>query len=282
MRVGRVLAGAALALALAGCGGSAGKGAGAIDVKEPATTSPPIVNAGAIVRAASTKTVTATSARTTMVVTGGAGQGPAAVRGDGVFDFRNRRGQLTFTIPQLGAILAVFEGGVVYEKFPARYAPTFGGKQWLKIDLAKLAGAGAGSLGGATQVGGNDPIQGLAFLRAAGTVTDLGASVVRGEPTRHYRALVDLQKAAAGLPAASRSRVQQLVKESGNSTLPTDVWIDRQGRVRKLSYTLRPPGGNQDSAATVSVEYFAFGTPVPKPVLPPASQILDLGTMLGR
>jgi hypothetical protein len=291
MRVGRVLAaGSAVAmLALAGCGGSGSDSAGGNGgpaARPPATSRPAAaaaVEPAALVRAATARTVTASSAKTSMVITGGPGLGSAAVRGTGMFDFKARRGQLTFTIPQLGDIFAVFENGVVYQRFPARYAPTFGGRRWLKVDVAKLGGAGAGGLGGSTQLGGNDPSQGLAYLRAAETVTDLGPESVRGEPARHYRAVIDLQKAAAELPAEARSRIQRLLRESGSPKRPTDVWIDAQGRVRKLVYALPKMAGAQGGqAGTVSVEYFGFGTPVPAPVLPPASQVLDAGALLGR
>jgi hypothetical protein len=287
MRVGRVLAAGSVAavLALAGCGGSGSNSTGG-GGEPPATSRPAAaaaVDPAVLVRAAPARTATASSARTSMVVTGGPGQGSVAVRGTGVFDFKARRGQLTFTIPQLGEIFAVFEDGVVYQRFPARYAPTFGGKRWLKVDAAKLGGAGAGGLGGTTQLGGNDPSQGLGYLRGAETVTDLGPGSVRGEPARRYRAVIDLQKAAAGLPAEARSRVQRLLRASGSSKLPTDVWIDGQGRVRKLVYTLPKAAGAQGGqGGSVSVEYFGFGTPVPAPVLPPASQVLDAGALLGR
>ena len=105
-------------------------------------------------------------------------------------------------------------------------------KPWLKTDASTFAGQNGG-----TQA--SDPSQFLSYLRGASSgITDEGTETVRGTETRKLQANLDLQKAAAKLPQDQRQAVEQAIQQLGTSTIPTQVWIDDQGRLRKMSFSI--------------------------------------------
>jgi hypothetical protein len=121
----------------------------------------------------------------------------------------------------------------------------------------------------------------LRFLAGVnGKVDTVGKETVRGAGTTHYRTTLDLAKAAkaAGSDGAG---LTQLTQQLGTSSLPTDVWVDVDGRLRRLRYAVDVKGGAP--AATrieVSMELFDFGTAVTV-TPPPADQVADAGGLVG-
>ncbi len=236
------------------------------------------------VRASADKTIDAGSSRVALDVSLSLGGSKTSVRGEGAFDMQNRRGVFTLDLGALGASLGgdsietIFDGPGMYLKLPSS-APS-GEPPWFKIDLAtagRLAGANLGSLG---QLRQSDPTKALEFLRGAtDDVRKVGDEDVRGESTTHYRAVVDLQRAAASLPAEERAAIQDLVRSLGTPRLPADVWIDDSGRVRRLRFTVDSDGKGPTAPATVSLELFDFGVPVTVDA-PRADQVTDLTNLL--
>jgi hypothetical protein len=186
-----------------------------------------------------------------------------------------------------GTVEAVFDGPTVYEKLPAALAQSLPGaaakKPWLKID-AEAAGQSMGVTGlGSAQSG--DPSQTLDFLRGAGDLRRVGSEDVRGTPTTHYHVVLDLQKAAGQSPQ-SKPAIDSVTKLLGSSTLPADVWIDGQERLRRMQYTtdLSKSGAASSapgapSSLTFTLELFDFGVPV-QVAVPPPDQVADLGSSL--
>jgi hypothetical protein len=270
--------GAVLGLLAAACGGGS-------------------ASAGALIRHTPDKTAQARTSRLDMVIDRPQGQAtPAGVslRMAGEVDYEARRGRLSFDLSSLGlpgggVVEAVFDGTTVYEKLPAALSGALPGpaatKPWLKID-AEAAGKsiGVGGLGGAQS---GDPSRTLDYLRGASdTVTKVGADTVRGTPTTHYKAVLDLQKAASASPSG-RQAIQSLVKLLGFSKLPADIWVDAQGRLRKLHYTTdlsksRVASSTPGVAGTLgfTLELYDFGVPV-QVAIPPPDQIADLGAAAG-
>jgi hypothetical protein len=119
----------------------------------------------------------------------------------------------------------------------------------------------AGVLGlGYTAAGALDALTGV---NRVVRVEDLGANVVDGVPATRYRVVT--QPVCAGPPSRSDS----------NSTGPTDLWLDDEGRLiqaQGTSYTSvrglsnrapRPPQGFEGSATTTNViRFHDFGSPV--------------------
>jgi hypothetical protein len=265
---------AALALAASGCGG--GGDAASFD---------PVASAATTVKAKTAKLLFATS-----VTNGGK---TLHMNGLGSADFENQQASMTFNVGDLlrGSGLPaspgeqwtiITQGLVMYMHAPTLAQQLPGGKEWLKVDVEKLAKSRNVDLGQFRQLTQNDPTQMLAYLRAtSGKVEKVGTETIRGVETTHYRAQVDLDKVAAQAPAnlrkTFRASIQSLKQSLGRSTVPVDVWIDQDDLVRRLTEHLDVKGSGK---IDFSVDFYDFGAPVSISA-PPASQTLDLGTVLG-
>jgi hypothetical protein len=215
-------------------------------------------------------------------------QAAAPIKIDGEADFSAHRGHMLIDLSQLGLpgppIDAVFDNATVYEKFPpALGAALPPGKSWVKVDLAS-AGKSVGAAG-LSQAQAGDPSQTLDYLRGVtGNVARVGTDEIRGTHTTHYRTTVDLRKAAEKSPTA-RDIINSTIKLLGSSTQPLDVWIDAQGRVRRIHYTVdlsksKATTPSIPGSATFTLDLFDFGVPV-QATVPPADQIADVSTLSG-
>src|SRR4051812_43265357 len=116
----------------------------------------------------------------------------------------------------------------------------------------------------------------LRFLKAVGSSHVVGTEPIRGAPTTHYSATIDLAKAADSLgDKQTAAALKQLYASSGQVTLPIDVWVDRAGRVRREHFSLSL-GARAGAAAAVdmTLEFIRFGVPVDL-TAPPPDQVLD-------
>jgi len=290
---------AALALAVAGCGGGGGSGSSGSSGQSGGTTS------SSAIAAAATKTAAAGTAKvsfTASVQAPSAGSKSLGFSGRGALDYKNRRGELTYDIGQLlgaaglsggnGTADVIIDNLVVYMKFPLLTQQIPGGKEWIKLDLVKLGQAQGFNLGSLAQLSQSDPTQALLYLRAASSgVQVVGKEPVRGVETTHYRVKVDLTKVPDTAPPAQRAQlresIQNLVKQTGTRFVPTEVWIDGNGLVRRerVTYAAAVPqgtsGGTQSAKTTVTMDFYDFGSPVTV-TPPPASDVTDLAALLGQ
>ena len=126
-----------------------------------------------------------------------------------------------------------------------------------------------------------DPAGQLAFVAAASDdVRIVGREPVRGEPTTHYAATIDLQDAGGGTrTAALRANLAPLEPAIGDRRLTLDVWIDRAGRIRRdvvsipLSSQASADGPDvpaPDAMMRIQGDFYAFGTAVRVAAPPPA------------
>jgi LppX_LprAFG lipoprotein len=248
----------ALALALAGCGGG-GNGA-----------------AGDRIASAAAKTAKVGSIEADFRISGAGVSG----EGSGVFNTDKKgSGQLTMTVVVNGRsvkIDTVITGTVLYMRSPA-FAQLTGGKQWVMLDLGKIArqrGIDLGSLLNTSPT----PTSALAYLRGSGGKIDkLGEERVRGVKTTHYHTTVDLSRAAARAQGTARQALRRVVKTSGVKDVPVDVWIDDDGYVRKVTYETNSTGGR---SAQVTMELHDFGKHITINA-PPRQSVVDLMSRLG-
>ena len=261
-----------LAAALAACLALAGCSAGDASAAE-------------VVRNSPDKTIEAGSARSTLTLSFTSGGVPATIRGEGVFDLRNRVGGLTLDLGALGGSLggapvdAVIGAGGVFVKLPP--GQTTGGRPWIRLDLATLSQQVGLNLGSLAQLQQSDPTQALTYLRGAlDDVDKVGEDALRGEETTHYRGTIDLRKATASLPPDAQKGVEDAIASLGTSTLPADVWIDDEGRIRKLSFSADPDGQGPNPPGAVEIELYDFGARADVQV-PPADQVTDLANLFG-
>jgi hypothetical protein len=175
----------------------------------------------------------------------------------------------------------VADGNAVYLRMPMLQALT-GQAGWLSLTQADVASAG-GSLG--LGAGAVDPSQLLETLRgAAGAIEQVGTDQVRGVTTTHVRTTVEIDKALARMPAAQRASLKdQLGRlDAPRQGLPVEVWIDRDGLVRRISVAIDDV--NQTSTAggkaTMRIDFFDYGEPVDI-VVPAASDTTPFSDVLG-
>nr|CAK50966.1 putative lipoprotein [Streptomyces ambofaciens]CAK51204.1 putative lipoprotein [Streptomyces ambofaciens] len=223
------------------------------------------------VRAAYDRTAEAETAKMTINMKLSAPQESITTDGKGALDFQEGDSVMTVTAQGKSIEQRVVDQ-VLYQKVPGQKAP--GGKTWMKIDLKKAAqalGVNAGQIG--------DPAQSAAYAKAITDqdVTKVGQEKIDGVDTTHYKVSVDV----AELPGGGQLRRQV------GPTLPMQVWLDGDGRLRRqqldMSVKGAPSAGAkaENSAApqqikmTMVMNYSDFGTEV-EAQAPPAGQVADM------
>jgi hypothetical protein len=202
-----------------------------------------------------------------------------AIDATGSFDFADKSGSMTLTLPATqGAgtqsVMIRVIGPTLYLSVPALTAAD-GGKPWVSVNLSSYLqkqGNGGGALG---DLSTGDPTQILGLLQqASGDVTTVGPATVDGVATTHYRGTIDLSKttpsAPAGTSVASPAQLQQLEHAFGLGSLPVDVWVDSQGRARQVQVRLSLLG----LTVSVTMNLGDFGAPV-SVTAPPSDQTAD-------
>lgn len=257
----------------------------------PATTTQP-ATAGetadpALIADAAGKTAAAGSAKVaTNVLVVYPGEGQTRFSGAGVFDFEQRRGEMTLRLLEgdeggFGSqSKAIFTDTSVYYQLPAGVLA--GGKRWIRLDLQNIADASGVDFGPLVQGSQADPSQYLLWLSAlASGITRIGEEEVRGALTTRYRAAVDLnlleQQAPPGKEAEWSAYVQTLRDRIGLDFIPVEVWVDGDGLVRRLyhEYGFAAEG----TRATVTTELFDFGVDV-NAKAPPPRQVTAMSDLI--
>jgi hypothetical protein len=216
--------------------------------------------------------------------------GATTVTVTGIGDLRTEQAILTVQLPApFGQIEVRSTGQDYFVHLPPQLTGAADGKPWVRVDpgtLQALAGSQLGVPGLATTL---DFSSVLTWLRGvSGQITTVGDEPIHGTPTTHFRAQVDLSRAAATM-GADANDASALARAVGR-TLPMDVWIDAQGRLRQLKVsldlnTLPAPQGvtpptQPRGTAVLTVDLWNFGVSV-HPVPPPANQVSDASSLIG-
>lgn len=225
-----------------------------------------------------------------MEISMGAGGPAMGFTGDASFDFATQAFAMTMDLNAPGTAgfgtEMRFVDGVMYMRMPTELgAPT----PWISLDIAAVAGEDVL----AELTAGSDVTQTLHYLRGAGDVTEVGREEVRGAPTTHYRADVDLGKAADLVPGDERAQFEAAVEQfetmAGRTSMPVDVWIDDAGLPRRMNYRIEMDGGAfgdqlpGDGTLTMSfsMDVYDYGQPVSVSA-PPPNQVTDMTADLGQ
>jgi hypothetical protein len=185
-------------------------------------------------------------------------------------DNSTRTGTFSFDMSDLGLggsgkVEAVMTDGAVYLKIgdlDSKIQDALHGKAWVKVDPKDLAGGG--------QLQQSDPSSALDGLRGVSSdVRDAGHATVRGVDTVHYRGTLDVEKAVARAPEASRARVRSALAQFDDGTR-LDVWIDAEGLPRRYSLSANAVKDSQRASIVESFDIYDYGAPVDVKV-PPAS-----------
>lgn len=195
------------------------------------------------------------------------------ITASGAFNYAADEGHLTMKI-NLGSAGAaqtlqeVLANGQAYIQLPSSEQSLLGGKPWIAV--------GIGTSGGA--VSGESPTSALSLLQASTSgVKKVGSATIDGLPTTEYRANVDPTKAAAKQSPQMRKVFQQALSQfAGLHSVPVQVWIDNQNRIRRIkeAVTLKPNTGSAAASAgqvkvATTVDLTNYGVPVSVTVPPP-------------
>lgn len=184
------------------------------------------------------------------------------IRGTGVYDFRGQRGQLTLVLPQhpTGAtgqlpITEILTPGALFMKNRGAGVPA---DKWVRIDTATLVDGNLVT-GGAT-----DPYTAAEVLRGTRTAILVGRTEIAGVAVQHYRGTADLALAARSASTADAAALRAAAKGFATATVPFDVYLDDQGRIRKIRQRFAFVNGQRgDTVAVHSTTHLhAFGIPV--------------------
>ncbi len=193
-------------------------------------------------------------------------------------------GGLATTDPADWKLDVIVDGDVVYLRFPPIAKELPDGKTWVKGNAKELSQSGTTGLDQAGSLSGIDARDVFGLLEGvSGTIESVGSEDVRGVTTSHYRATLDPAKLTALVPADQRESlggVDEAAKQAGLDELPIDVWVDGEGRVRKLSIDLdaKLPGSEESLQASLVIEVYDYGMPL-ELELPPADQVADAATL---
>jgi hypothetical protein len=248
---------------------------------------------GESVAAAAERAREAGSARVALTVESQLPAGQLTLSGDGTFDFEARRGTLTLTTSgtgqagqaaaAMGTTETIYDGLVVYMRMPIFEQVLPAGKSWVRMDLKALGEEMGIDFQQLSQIGQNNPAQGLDYLNGVSDVEEVDSDAVRGTSTTHYSGTLDFEKLARDLPAESAAAVRKVSELSGISQAPIDVWIDDDGLPRRMRYSFANPRATDASPAvggmTMTMEFFDYGTDVQVEV-PPADSTVDIQSLL--
>ncbi|MFI8194609.1 hypothetical protein ACIF8T_38875 [Streptomyces sp. NPDC085946] len=187
-------------------------------------------------------------ARTSMeMATGGT---RVTIRGEGVYDYRERLGRLKVLLPQDPAgtsprrpITELLAPGTLFMKNRGAGVPA---DKWVRVDTAAL------SDGNLVTGGATDPFVAAEVLRGTRTATYLGRTEVAGTEVRHYRGTADLTAAAKRASAGNRGALRAAAKGFATAEVPFDAYLDDQGRVRKVRHRFSFVNGREKRPVAVA------------------------------
>ena len=265
------MAGGAL---IAACGGSSARSCCDTSVTGPA----PSTDVQAPLAGSVTKTLAAKNASFSVDYAGSDGGPLSSYGGSGIADFAADKFQLSLQLPGFGTVEERVIGNDVYVKGPPiENLPAQ--KPWSKVSITDISANSSTGL----DLESENPAQLLTTLRGiTGAITKVGTAEVRGVQATHYRADVDYAKAVKASGSDS-AMLDQFAKSLGIGSVPEDVYVDRDGLVRRLSVTIKPatlpstlPGAPSLPATvtTMTVDLYDFGTTdVSDITAPPSGQV---------
>jgi hypothetical protein len=242
---------------------------------------------GESVAAAAERAREAGSARVAMTVATKLPSGALTMSGDGAFDFEANRGKLTLStsgsgVPAamtgaMGTTETVYDGSVVYMRMPIFEQVLPAGKSWVKMDLQVLGEKMGVDFQQLSQIGQNNPSQGIDYLNGATNVEEVGSEDIRGTSTTHYSGTLDFERLAEDLPPEAASSVRKVMELSGVRKAPLDVWLDDEGLPRRVKYSFANPGSTSQGLGemTLTTDFFDYGSVVAIRV-PPAASVVDI------
>lgn len=249
-RLSALLAGGAAVALLAGCTGE--QPAPAAMASPSPSPSPEAPNIGALFRAAAIDTDEQRSSRYSLTTATTVNGTDVVFSGEGIYDWSADTGRVTYDLP-IGQVQQRVLGAHLYLALPQQPEVFF--------DL-RTADVAASPVGGTVE-----PTAQLHMLAAVNEAEVVGQEQVRGEPTTHYRGTYDVARALRGAQGLQQQALRSLLGAA--ASMPEaeyDVFLDRDGRLRRLEQSLEVPASAQTAGQTLTVattlELYDFGIDV--------------------
>ncbi|MFF7859225.1 hypothetical protein [Streptomyces sp. NPDC007904] len=197
------------------------------------------------------------------------------IRGEGVYDYRRGLGRLRVLLPQDPAGAAVrrpitelLAPGALFMKNRGAGVPA---DKWVRVDTGTL------SDGNLVTGGATDPFLAAEVLRGTRTARFVGRTEVAGTAVRHYRGTADLREAAREASEANRGPLGAAAEGFATAEVPFDVYLDEQGRIRKVRHRFSFVNGRQDEPVAVASTTLLYGFGVPAEVRVPEGDDIYAG-----
>jgi hypothetical protein len=236
-------------------------------------------SSGDPIAAAAAKTTKAGSMKADFRLAGSGIQG----RGSGVFNNgKEGSGRLSMAVVAQGqtvTVETVTVGSVLFMRSPVfAQAGLPAGKEWVRLDLGQIAKRSGIDLGSLLNSNPN-PGGALAYLRGStGNVQKLGSEQVRGVQTTHYKATIDLERAARKASGSARDTIRRVIGLSGRKVLAVEVWVDGDEYVRKVVYS---QVASKQQSTQITMELHDFGPRV-QIASPPKDSVIDFLDILSQ
>ena len=216
--------------------------------------------------------------------------GLGQMTGEGFQDVKNGTMSMTLNMPPFEPGMPpvkmeqLMVGETMYMRSDLFSAALPKGKTWMKLDLASLGNELGIDIAAIMEQGRNsDPRSQLSFMQGVkGDIEELGKAEIRGTQTTHYKFTVDVAEAVKDLPA-ELAELKPLLEGVGLQEFPAEAWIDDDGLIRRINYTMKVPAdeSGQTQAMSISQDFFDFGAKADVSA-PPADQVVDFMEALGQ
>lgn len=167
------------------------------------------------------------------------------IAGEGVWSFSENEGRQVLSVANVQSE-SITKGGSLYTKNPNPEDPN---RPWSRIPAS-----------GGARLGATDPEQAIKLLLGASEVERDGRETVREAETERFKFVIDGKAAAAQLPEGEAEAFEQQLQ--GRSKIPATIWIDGEGRMRRLRYSLLSDDAKAGSSIIATMELFDFGVDV--------------------
>lgn len=200
---------------------------------------------------------------------------------DGSVDFASQNGKFAMDLSALGIsdapgkVKALFVDNVAYVQLApllkamgGSVPPSIAAKKWMRVDTPA---------GGSGAVDQSDPTASVDALRGMKKgMYIVGTERLRGVRTIHYRGIIDIATAIARTPKREQAEARKSLAVFGHGAVPTDVWLDQQGRLRKMVLRITTSASSEipNAKLTVTGEFYDLGTPVTV-IAPPSNEVID-------
>ncbi|MFI2413112.1 hypothetical protein [Streptomyces sp. NPDC018947] len=229
------------------CGGLAGTGCSGEDASvQEARAGDPVRE----LEQAADRLVAAGSSKARTAVEMASGGTRVTIRGEGVYDFRERLGRLKVRLPQDPAgtsehrpITELLAPGALFMKNRGAGVPD---DKWVRVATASL------SDGNLVTGGATDPFAAAEVLRGTRTATYVGRTEVAGTAVRHYRGTADLARAARDASDGNKEALAAAAEGFATAEVPFDAYLDDAGRIRKLRHHFSFVNGRDAGTVAVS------------------------------